>query len=216
MKVCCRCRVELDRSHFNKCSRSKDGLRGQCKECRKPDSRAYREKFGDKIRQWQRDHHEKNRERHLEKMREYREENRESLRVKQRDYARKNRKRLNQYQAERKASDPAYALTCRARTAVRDSLRKGLKCPGFFRHMPYTKDEFVEHLKSTLPDGYSELDICDGRKLHIDHIRPIASFNLTGEVDDEFLSCWALENLQLLPAKENMQKSDTWKEKSDA
>jgi len=211
MKTCSRCDERLDDSFFNKSSRSKDGLRSECKSCRRPDSEAYRQKNRESLSQWGKEWHKRNRDKNLERMRLYREENREALREKQRDYSKKNRERLNKYEVERRRSDPGYALTCRARIAARDAARRGLRCPGFFRHMPYTRDEFVDHLKSTLPDGYEESDICDGSKLHIDHVRPVASFNLTGEVDSEFLACWALENLRLLPASENMQKSDTCK-----
>lgn len=99
---------------------------------------------------------------------------------------------------------PAFVATCRIRTGIRDSLRG--RVSGAFRHLPYTPQQLYDHLLTTLPEGYTEADICDGSKLHIDHIRPVSSFNLTGEIDDEFHKCWALSNLQLLPAKENLRK----------
>ena len=43
---------------------------------------------------------------------------------------------------------------------------------------------------------------------HIDHIRPISSFNFESCNDPEFKECWALENLQPLWAKENLSKSN--------
>lgn len=104
----------------------------------------------------------------------------------------------------------AKSLIHRTRIQAREAYRGAHNAPGFFRHMPYTKDELVARLMSTLPEGYTAADACDGRKLHIDHIRPVSSFNLTGEVDAEFLACWALDNLQLLPAKDNLRKSNKW------
>ncbi len=45
-------------------------------------------------------------------------------------------------------------------------------------------------------------------KWHIDHKRPIASFNFTSYEDPEFKECWALNNLQPMWAKENMSKGN--------
>ena len=120
--------------------------------------------------------------------------------------AKRRRKARQQKRRERYATDPAYALTLRARAQSAKAFRGAGNVVGFFRHMPYTQEEFVRHLLSTLPAGYTEADACDGNKLHIDHIRPVSSFNLTGNVDDEFKACWALENLRLLPARDNMVK----------
>ena len=125
------------------------------------------------------------------------------------DYVRRRNAQQNRYQKNRLKTDPAFALIMRARGQASRAFRGAQNEPGFFRHMPYTQAEYVSHLLSTLPDGYTEADACDGRKLHIDHIRPVSSFNLTGNVDDEFLACWALDNLQLLPAAENLAKRDS-------
>jgi hypothetical protein len=50
-------------------------------------------------------------------------------------------------------------------------------------------------------------DYIDGR-LHLDHIIPLDAFNFTKPTDIDFQRCWALSNLQLLPADENIQKSN--------
>ena len=43
--------------------------------------------------------------------------------------------------------------------------------------------------------------------LHIDHMKPMSAFRFETAEDDNFKQCFALENLQLLPAIENMRKS---------
>ncbi len=45
---------------------------------------------------------------------------------------------------------------------------------------------------------------------HIDHIRPISSFNFTAPDDEAFKKCWSLENLQPLWAKDNLSKSNKY------
>jgi hypothetical protein len=44
-------------------------------------------------------------------------------------------------------------------------------------------------------------------KWHIDHIKPVCSFNFNSREDEDFKKCWALENLRPLWAKENLKKS---------
>jgi len=71
----------------------------------------------------------------------------------------------------------------------------------------YTLDDLKKHLKKTMPKGYTWQDYIDG-KLHIDHIIPIAVHNFTRFEHIDFKRAWALSNLQLLPARENLLKSD--------
>ncbi|MBA7552117.1 hypothetical protein ES705_44671 [subsurface metagenome] len=69
----------------------------------------------------------------------------------------------------------------------------------------YTIGDLIKRLKKTLPEGYTWQDYLSG-KLHIDHIIPISVFNFTKPEHIDFERCWALSNLQLLPAKENLLK----------
>lgn len=184
MKWCSRCKSGKTFSEFFNNRSRDDGLSGHCKECTLNQRReayiANPDKFRERSKKWDK---------------------------KNQDCARRRRVK---WQAKRRRESPAHALTNRARAQSNQALRGCCNSPGFFRHMPYTKDQFATHLILTLPEGYTEADVCDGSKLHIDHIRPVSSFNLTGEVDDEFLACWALSNLQLLPAAENLAKGDSY------
>ena len=57
----------------------------------------------------------------------------------------------------------------------------------------------------TLPVGHTWTDFLEG-DFHIDHIIPCAAFNFQSPEDPDFKRCWALSNLQLLPAEENLKK----------
>jgi hypothetical protein len=70
----------------------------------------------------------------------------------------------------------------------------------------YSVFDLKKHLESTLPIGYDWGDFLSG-KLHLDHKKPSASFQFSSPEDSEFKKCWALSNLQLLPALENIRKS---------
>lgn len=69
----------------------------------------------------------------------------------------------------------------------------------------YSVADLVARLKKTVPSGYAWGDYLAG-KLHLDHIVPQAAFNITSPHDHDFKRCWALSNLQLLPASENVRK----------
>jgi hypothetical protein len=45
-----------------------------------------------------------------------------------------------------------------------------------------------------------------GAVWHVDHIRPVRAFTITGPACPELRACWALSNLRPLPAVENMSK----------
>ncbi len=100
-------------------------------------------------------------------------------------------------------SNPRQILINRMRKALRRCLKRGTI--GKFRHFRFTKDELVQHLMSTLPEGLT-VDEC-----HIDHIKPISSFDSNQLKDvnsDEFHQCWSLKNLRLISAQENLEKSN--------
>jgi hypothetical protein len=44
---------------------------------------------------------------------------------------------------------------------------------------------------------------------HVDHIRPIVSFEINEIGDEEFVKCWSLENLQPMWGDDNIRKGGT-------
>ena len=91
----------------------------------------------------------------------------------------------------------------RMNATMRKSLKKGKDGYSWEKLLGYTRKQLFDHLTETMPDGYTWDDLDD---LHIDHIIPRSSFNFSEYSDDEFKKCWAMDNLQFLPAIENMQK----------
>lgn len=49
-KVCCRCKIPKDLKEFHKYARSKDGLRGYCKECKASEASAYYDANAESVR----------------------------------------------------------------------------------------------------------------------------------------------------------------------
>ena len=101
------------------------------------------------------------------------------------------------------------------RGRLRDSLRhKGIKKTNqTFSLLGYTKYELKEHLESQFTDGMSWDNMS---AWHIDHIRPVASFNYDSTDHPDFKKCWALNNLQPLWASDNCSKGAKWDGKVNA
>lgn len=101
-----------------------------------------------------------------------------------------------------------YQLNNRMRDGIRGSLKRGAKTGRRWEDLVgYGVADLKKHLKSTMPDNYSWQDFLNG-ELQIDHITPITAFNFDFPEHIDFKRCWALENLRLLPASENISKKN--------
>ena len=76
-----------------------------------------------------------------------------------------------------------------------------------FDDLPYSPIELCEHLESQFTDGMSWENRSEW---HIDHIRPVASFDFDSTDHPDFKKCWALNNLQPLWAADNIRKGAKW------
>lgn len=139
----------------------------------------------------------------------YRAENREKIRENKRQYYLKNKekisKRAREFEIVKRRESPKYNLNKKIGLLMRVAL-KGNKAGRHWETLvDYTLKDLINHLKKTMPEGYDWQDYLGG-KLHIDHIIPKSVFNYTKPEHVDFKRCWALDNLQLLPAEENRNK----------
>ena len=103
-------------------------------------------------------------------------------------------------------SDPMRKIAKRCNAMIRYTLANPKSKPTF-EHFDFTKEELYAHIESLFTDGMSWDNMSEW---HIDHIRPLASFNFTSEDCDDFKECWALSNLQPLWASDNSKKGAKW------
>lgn len=124
----------------------------------------------------------------------WREDNREHVNKYKRDYERK-----------RRAEDPKYRLGIRTRTAVWQLLKeRGVKKTNkTFSLLGYTIEELMSHLEKQFTEGMTWDNYGEW---HVDHIRPMTSFNFESVDDPEFKECWSLNNLQPLWEPDNLSK----------
>lgn len=124
---------------------------------------------------------------------------------KQREWLSNNSQSVSLQRKERWANLPKEKkLRTYIGAAMSHSLRgksKGGK--GWQEIVGYTTSDLVQHLEKKFLVGMEWGNY--GTHWHVDHIKPVASFDING-VGDQLLSCWALSNLQPLWATDNMRK----------
>ena len=135
----------------------------------------------------------------------YRIENREKMLERSKQWDKNNRERIQERRNLRHKTDLKFNLNDRISAGIRQSLKRNKNGRHWETLLDYTVEDLIKRLKKTMPEGYTWEDFLTG-ELHIDHIIPIDAFNFTRPEHTDFRRCWALSNLRLLPAKENLKK----------
>ena len=188
--------------------------------------RKYYENNCEGRKEYSRQYHKDNREEMLEQMKQWRRNNikkinkykkqyylnnHEEILGKSKQYQKNNIGKVLEYQKNykkiRNKIDLGYNLNNKIRRAMNRSLKSNKAGKHWETLVDYSLADLIKRLKRTMPKGYCWQDVLDG-KLHIDHIIPKSIFNFTKSEHIDFKRCWALSNLQLLLAKENMSKSN--------
>jgi len=124
---------------------------------------------------------------------------------------RRNKERIRAYEYNRRKTNTAYRLCHNLRNRILAALSSNTKSASTKELLGCSIDELKTHLQSTaLKNGYKDFDIetYSGKEYHIDHIKPCSSFNL--EDPEEQRKCFHWSNLQILTAKDNLMKSDSY------
>jgi hypothetical protein len=156
---------------------------------------------------------EKNKQKLSQYYKEWVKENKEHLKEYYKQWNKDNREHVNEYkrnyERERRASDPKYRLAARTRTAVYTCLKEAnvSKYRYTFETLGYTLEELMKHLESQFVDGMTWDNYGEW---HVDHIRPMSSFEFESVDDPEFKLCWSLSNLQPLWGADNLSKGTTF------
>ena len=136
-------------------------------------------------------------------------DNRDNLRKYHGTWREENKEHVNKYKRDyertRRAENPKYRLGIRTRTAVWQLLKeRGVKKTNkTFALLGYTIEELMTHLEKQFTEGMTWDNYGEW---HVDHIRPMTSFNFTSSDDPEFKECWDLSNLQPLWWNDNLSK----------
>jgi len=206
MKKCRKCGAEKPLHSFHKDSRSKDGARSDCRDCRIHYMTNYNQKNRERINERQREYNKRPdvASRHSSWCKQYYVSNKEDIDAKKREWVINNRDavRASSRESQRKALlDPIKAEKHR----MRSRLAMAVASKGF-SSKPKTQemlgcdwDIFIAHIESKFKDGMSWENRSDW---HIDHIIPLDSAKTMEEL--EKLAHYT--NTQPLWAQDNLRK----------
>lgn len=210
LKRCPHCKQNKPRTEYYKDKSEKDGLRAYCKPCsrylknewlkrrgfakKRKSEREWRKANSERMRLIRKKEYKKHRGKYLEYSRKHRKEHRSRDREYYRDYHRKKKK-----------CDIQYRLRKGIRTRARDAVGRGVKAGSAVKDLGCSIEELKAHLEAQFKPGMTWGN-WSYEGWHIDHIKPLASFDLTDR--KQFLQACHYTNLQPLWAEENMKKGD--------
>jgi hypothetical protein len=212
IKKCCKCKRELATSAFGHLKSSKDGFRYDCNECRK----AYREQAKEHIQKKNKEYFEKNKKTLIVKNRKYREDNKDTIALQRLEYRARTKEHIKKKNKEylpikklkikiRRKEDKGFQLS----ELLKSRTHKALKSKSITNSSTIQTNMGcnVATLKKWLEFQFNEEMNWDNLGVYweVDHILPIAQFNLVIERDR--LVCFNWTNLQPLYKGENRSKS---------
>lgn len=108
---------------------------------------------------------------------------------------------------EARRKDP---LTANIRRGIWGCLAGRQKGSQSIEHLGCTTEELWTYLKSLFQEGMTRENYGEW---HVDHIRPLASFDFEVDTENALREAWHYTNLQPLWAKDNLSKGSSWKNK---
>jgi hypothetical protein len=222
MKKCSKCGIDKELENFSKDKRAKNGLCCSCKDCQSK----YREKNKEEINRKQNKYYKENKEEISQCVKKYRKQNREKinkhnkeyrlrnkekLKKRRKKYLEENRKKVNKRQnecrKEKRKNDIIFKLSCNLRGSIHRAIKYGYKTESTQELLGCTWEEVLIYIESLFLPGMTwENWTNDG--WHLDHIRPVASFDLTDPEQQKL--CCHYTNLRPIWAEENYCKSSWW------
>ena len=211
MKVCYKCKRELDNYFFGKLKSSRDGYRYDCKDCRKKYNISVREHTKLKNKEY----YETNKDIVLKTNKKYRENNKENISLHRKEYRNReevklyNKEKQKEYLETRKTNIKNRRLTdldFKMCEVLRAKLHRGLKGynTSYMKILGCDIDFFKKWIEYRFDNSMNWGNY--GVYWHIDHILPINQFDLKN--DNDIHICFHWTNLQPLYSKENQSKSD--------
>jgi hypothetical protein len=234
-KICKQCGIEKDISEFYARKESRDGFFARCKSCISKQQKHHRDKVKSpeakartKQKQRERDQKPENKEKKRQAARQvkriygpkqkeqkalYYLEHLESEKARHRAYVTSHRQDLSEkrrgYRERRVRTDVGFRLAQSLRSRFHNVLKGKTKSGSSVRDLGCSLGDLKIYLESAFRTGMTWENYGHGKgKWNIDHIMPLAAFDLTDR-QHVLLACSYL-NLQPLWHEENMAKNDTY------
>lgn len=192
-KVCSKCKEEKPFEKFGK-GKSKYELKSRCKDCRREEKKEYRKNNKEKITKANKKYYEENKEIITKKRKNYYETNKEKIM----------RKKRRKYQ-----TDAIFRLRDLLRGRIYKAIRGLTKQGSAVKYLGCSIEFLKDYIEKQFRPGMTWEN--HGEVWHLDHIIPLAAFNLTDKF--QFQAACYYENLQPLFAEENMRKNGRYRQK---
>ena len=213
MKTCSTCKILQPLDNFHKDKTTRDGHVAQCKTCRKKITKEYNDQSEVKKRISEYGKQKRKDPGWLEQKRQYDlhyyaiPENRERGKKRSRDWLQipENKRRSNARRVSKKRTDPQFKMASSLRGRLGTAIKGNSKAGSAIRDLGCSILEFREYLETKFRQGMTWENWGLGKdKWNIDHIMPLAAFDLTNR-QHVLLACHYL-NLQPLWYEENLTK----------
>jgi hypothetical protein len=208
-RFCKKCQRDLPLSMYHKDKSRKSGFSFYCKECKTKSAIKYQNEHKEEKKAYKKKYWEENKHRFVEDRKKYREAHREDMkRWHAEDYAKNRDKIISEgykHKKERLKNDALFKYKENVRHLVYCSFkRKGhQKTSNTQEIIGCTFEQLKEHLNKTFYENYG-VEYDGQETVHIDHIVPLA----TAKTKEDVIKLCHFSNLQLLKAKDNIEKSD--------
>lgn len=156
------------------------------------------------------DYHTKNKEKRNKQCKDYYHDNKDKVK----EYRKRNKDSLARWHRERRterfSKDVLFKLKCKLRTRLNMAIKGNFKSGSSIKDLGCSIEELKTYLESKFyPNPRTDEPMTWGNHSrygwHIDHIKPLCSFDLTNR--EEFLKACHYTNLQPLWAEENYIKN---------
>lgn len=210
-KICPRCNIKkpLTNQFFHK---KLDKFNSHCKECRKEKSKQFYAKNKKSINDKTQKYYEKHKDELIKYAKEYRIKNQEKLKIyeKNRYISKSNKyKLLGQKDGSRK-------IVHNIRVCINRCIKDKQKQSNSLSYLGCSLEEFKKHLEYKFDENmswsnYGRPNNKNSDGWHIDHIKPLSSFNFSEvsskkELEEKLKQAWHYTNLQPLWGLDNIRK----------
>ena len=218
-KTCKRCRGSQKKYRKNnpdKVKESKKKYREQNADKLKEYDKKYYEQNADKQKERHKKYYENNADKIKEYNKEWREQNPDKVKESKKKWCEMNKCEHNKFYGVCKLCNlPLYLINIQRGQIYRCfKLSSENKIKSSIEYLGCDTEYFIEYFEKKMDLWNQNNDIkMEWDNIHIDHIKPVSSFDLDNEED--FLDCCHYSNLQPLLATDNLSKHNKWSDEYD-
>lgn len=208
-KTCSKCHKINPIFKFGKDKRNKDGHKSYCKRCEKGYCKKYYLNNIEKLKNRSKKYYENNKIKIQKQHNKYQQSHKQELKEYLKNYYQNNKKKIkkqrNKQTKEKRKKDPIYRMINSIRSRIYSALKRNAKSVMTRSLVGCDFEYLAYHLQCQFKKGMT----WDNYSLygwHIDHIKPVASFDLSKPKEQR--KAFHYTNLQPLWAEENYSKGN--------